>query len=127
MSEMKTVYFDPNGGALTAKAVFLGRLVANYSIFLRQKDSNAQTTLLAGDNTNPEDDSTPLPTPALTNDGRRVVLETGFYGPDHGQYPGYEIRLEIYQDDQLIGCDNDTGPLNGKGQYSLIFIKLLPQ
>lgn len=121
---MKTVSFDSGGGPLTAKAVFLGRMVANYSIFLRQKDSNAQTTLLAGDNTNPEDDSTPLPTPASANDGRRVVLETGFYGLDHEQYPFYEIRLEIYQDGELIGFSGNSGQLDGKGQYSLIFIRL---
>jgi hypothetical protein len=124
---MKTVSFNSNGGALTAKAVFLGRMVANYSIFLRQKDSNAQTTLLAGDNTNPEDDSTPLPTPASSNNGRRVVLETGFYGLDHEQFPDYEIRLEICQDGQIIGCANVIGVLDGKGQYSLIFIRLLAQ
>lgn len=121
---MKTVKFNPNGGTLSAKAVFLGKMVANYEIFLREKNSNAQTSLLQGDNTNPEDDTINLPTPAVNNDGRRVVLETGFYGLDNTNFPEYEIRLEIYQDGVMIGFENEKDKLTGKGQYSLIFILL---
>lgn len=121
---MKTVKFNPNGGGISAKAVFLGKMVANYEIFLREKNSNAQTSLLQGDNTNPEDDTINLPTPAVNNDGRRVVLETGFYGLDSVNFPDYEIRLEIYQDGAMIGFENEKDKLTGKGQYSLIFILL---
>jgi hypothetical protein len=122
---MKTVKFNPNGGPVTADAIFLGDMVANYEIFLREKNSNAQTTLLTGDNTNPEDDSVQLPTPPIINDGRRVILETGFVGNDPEQNPKYDIALNIFQDGQLIGSDNDAGTLTGKGQFSLIFIKLI--
>lgn len=121
---MKTINFNPDGGPLTAKAVFKGKMVANYEIFLREKNSNAQTSLLKGDNTNPDDDKIDFPTPVANNDGRRTVLETGFYGLDAASNPDYEIRLEIYQDEAFLGFDNDTGTLTGKGQYSLIFIKL---
>jgi hypothetical protein len=124
---MKVVLFNSNGGPLIAKAVFLGDIIANYEIFLREKNSNAQTSLLTGDNLNTEDDSTLLPTPANINDGRRVVLETGFFGNNPTQNPGYEIRLEIFQDGKLLGFDNDIGILTGKGQFSLLFIKLIPQ
>jgi hypothetical protein len=121
---MKTIQFNPNGGPLTAKAIFLGNIVADYEIFLREKNSNAQSSLLTGDNLNPEDDFVPLPTPALINDGRRVILETGFLGNDPKQDPNYEIRFEVFQDDQLLGFESDTGTLTGKGQFSLIFLRL---
>lgn len=122
---MKTVFFNPNGGTLIAKGIFLGKMVANYEIFLRQRNSNAQTTLITGDNLNPEDDVTGLPDPPVTNDGRRVILETGFFGLDHTAFPEYEIRLEIHQDGMIIGSDSDEGTLTGKGQYSLIFLRLV--
>jgi len=102
-------------------------MIANYEIFLREKDSNSQTTLLQGDNTNPENDQVDLPAPASVNDGRRVVLETGFYGTDVANHSDYEIVFEIYQDNILLGSANDKDKLTGKGQYSLIFIKLEKQ
>lgn len=122
---MKNVQFNPNGSGLTAKAVFLGKLVADYEVFLRQKESNAQVTLLEGDNLNPEDDQCVLPLPPTANEGRRVILETGFYGLDIADYPNFEIRLEIWQDGALIGSNNEIGQLNGGSQYSIIFIKLV--
>jgi hypothetical protein len=121
---MKTIIFNPNGGPLTASAVFKGKMVANYEIFLREKDSNAQTSLLSGDNINPGDDKTVLPVPVGSNDGRRVIMDTGFYGSDVINNPDYEIRLEIYQDDKMLGFENDTGTLTGKAQSSTVFIKL---
>ena len=69
---MVTVKFKKNGGPLTAKAIFLGDMVADYAMHLRAKNSNSQTLLLEGDNLNPEDDSKQLPTPAKTTDGRRL-------------------------------------------------------
>ena len=124
---MVTVFFNSNGGTLFAKAVFLGDMVANYEIFLREKNSNAETSLISGDNLNPEDDITSLPMPPGINDGRRVILETGFAGNHPDENPNYEIRLEIFQDEQRLGFNTDTGTLNGKGQFSLLFIKLLAQ
>ena len=124
---MKTVLFNANGGPLSAKAIFLGNVVANYSFFLREKNSNAQTMLLTGDNLNPEDDSVSFPQPNVINDGRRIILETGFCGNDPAQDPLYDIRLEIQQDGQVIGSDNDPGNLTGKGQFSLLFVRLVAQ
>ncbi|MEJ7678403.1 MAG: hypothetical protein WKG06_11195 [Segetibacter sp.] len=124
---MVTVIFNSNGGALIANAVFLGDIVANYEMLLRERDSNAQTSLLSGDNLNPENDNVPLPTPPNINDGRRVLLQTGFCGNHPNINPDYEIRLEIFQDGQIIGFNSDTGILNGKGQFSLLFIKLVAQ
>jgi hypothetical protein len=121
---MKTIQFNPNGGPLTARAIFLGNIVANYEIFLREKNSNAQSSLLTGDNLNPEDDAILLPTPTIINDGRRVILETGFVGNNPAQDPNYEIRVEIFQDGGLLGFDTDLGTLTGKGQFSLIFLRL---
>lgn len=124
---MVTVFFKPNGGTLFAKGVFLGDMVANYEILLREKNSNSETSLLTGDNLNPEDDIASLPTPASVNDGRRVILETGFVGNNPEDNPNYEIRLEIFQDNQRLGFDVDHGTLNGKGQFSLLFVKLVAQ
>ena len=121
---MKTVKFNSKGGAISVQAVFLGKMVANYELKMREKNSNATTSLLSGDNTNPDDDSSVLPTPVINNDGRRIILDTGFYGIDVVNNPKYEIRLEIYQDKKMIGFDNDKGTLTGKGQTSLIFILL---
>ncbi len=121
---MKDVFFKPNGGKLTVKAVFLGNIVADYEIYLKEKNSNAQTSILEGDNLNPEDDSTTLPTPPIMNSGRRVKLVTGFYGNNPSIDTKYEIKLEIYQGAKLIGVENEKGELNGKAQFSLLMIKL---
>lgn len=121
---MKTVFFNPNNGPLTERAVFLGNIVANYEIFLRERNSNSQVSLLTGDNLNPEDDEALAPTPAIVNDGRRVILETGFVGNNPDIDPDYEIRLEIHQGGALLDSDNDEGTLTGKGQFSLIFLRL---
>jgi len=124
---MKTILFNSTGGPLSAKAIFRGNMVANYAIFLREKNSNAQNTMLEGDNLNPEDDTISLPQPIPINDGRRVILETGFLGNNPAQDTGYDIRLEVHQDGQLIGFDNDAGNFSGKGQYSLLFVRLAAQ
>lgn len=125
---MKTVIFNPNGGPLSAKAVFLGDMLADYGMFLKEKDSNSQSTLLEGDNLNPEDDIAVLPTPVSLNNGRRVKLETAYFGNHPDVNKTYEIRLEIVQDDQLIGFDNDEGDtLTDKAQFSLLLIKLIAQ
>ena len=121
------ILFNSNGGPLTAKAVFLGDIVADYEIFLKEKNSNPQTSLLEGDNLNPQDDSTTLPTPVQMNDGRRVKLETGFSGNQPNVHPDFEIRLEIHQDGQLLGFDIDRGALTGNGQFSLLFVTLIAQ
>jgi hypothetical protein len=121
---MKEVFFKADGSPLVVKAVFRGNMIANYELFLREKNSNSQTSILSGDNQNPENDATILPTPALVNDGRRIVLETGFKGLDPDQFPDYAISLEVYQDEQLLGADTEEGALAGKGQYSILFIRL---
>jgi hypothetical protein len=121
---MKTIKINPDGGVISAEAIFLGKMVANYELFLSEKNGNGQTTLLKGDNTNPEDDKAILPSPVITNDGKKIALETGFYALDKDNFPDYEIRIDIYQDNKLIGSSDDSGKLTGKGQYSLIFILL---
>jgi hypothetical protein len=121
---MTTAQFDPNGGPLTAGAIFLGNMLADYDMVLREKTSNADTLILSGDNLNPENDSRELPTPAACNDGRRVRLHTRFQGQNPTANSRYEIRLEIYQDGNRIGVEKDTGTLTGGGQTSLLFIKL---
>lgn len=126
---MTTAFFDPQGDSLTAQVVFLGDLIADYGISLKEKNSNNQTTILEGDNINPENDSIVLPTPVFINDGRRVKLETLFFGNHPDVNKGYEIRLEIYQGDNLIGTDIDksdeTNFLTGKAQPSLLLVTLL--
>src|SRR5688572_5868966 len=121
---MISVKFDPAGGPITARATFLGKMVTNYEIFIRERNSNAQNTLLHGDNMNPEDDKVILQAPAAAHEGRRLVLETGFYGTDVPNHPNYEISFEVYQGDKLLGKGHDKDVLTGKAQYSLIFLKL---
>jgi hypothetical protein len=128
---MKTVQFNPNGGPLIAKAVFLGNMIADYGMYLKQSNSNSQTTLQVGDNINPEDDEGTLPTPVSSNDGRRVKLETIFYGNNPSVDKEFEIRLEMWQDGNLVGFHNeqssDAKKLTGGAQYSLILITLNAQ
>lgn len=121
---IKTVTFNAAGGPITAKAIFLGNMVANYTLFLREAGSNAQITLLSGDNLNPGDHSKDLPVPVADNDGKRIRLESGLNGNDPANNPNYEVRLEVYQDGAIIGFNNDTGVLTGQGQYSLVTILL---
>jgi len=126
---MVTVIFDPNGGPLIAKAVFLGDMIADYEIDLKEKNSSTQTKLLEGDNLNPQDDSVYLPTPVRINDGRRVKLDTLFTGNHPDIHKEYEIILQIYQDDVLLGSDTDESDednkLTGKAQPSLLLVNLL--
>jgi len=126
---MVTVKFNPNGGLLIANAVFLGDLIADYEIDLKEKNSNHQTKLLEGDNLNPQDDNVALPTPVSINDGRRVKLDTLFTGNHPEVNKEYEIRLEIFQDGVLLGADVDKSDadnkLTGKAQPSLLLVNLL--
>lgn len=124
---MTEVFYNSNGGPLTAKAVFLGDMVADYGLFLKEANSGSQTLLLEGDNLNPEDDTRVLPTPVGINNGRRVKLETGFLGNHPDVNKNFRIVLEIHQDGNLIGSDQEAGELNGNGQFSLLFIKLTAQ
>lgn len=121
---IKTVTFNEAGGPITAKAVFLGNMVANYTLFLREAGSNTQSILLSGDNLNPEDDSKELPTPVAANDGKRLRLESGLNGSDLANMPKYEVRLEAWQDGKMIGFNNETGSLNSPSVYSLVTILL---
>jgi hypothetical protein len=83
---------------------------------------------LEGDNVNPAEDSVPLPTPVVLNNGRRVKLETGYYGNHPDVNKDYEIRLEIFQDGQLIGFEVDKSSpdntLAANAKFSLILVKL---
>ena len=126
---MKEVLFNPEGGLICARALFppSSVAVANYEMILRFKSVNAGTTLLTGDNLNLEDDQVFLPSPVETNDGRRVILETGFRGLDITDQPNYTITLEIWQDGNLLGSDEESGQFTEAAQYSLIFIKLVKQ
>jgi hypothetical protein len=121
---MTNVQFDRGGQPLVAKAVFKGKFFANYEMLLREANTNLNMTLIDGDNANSEDDAALLPKPIAINDGRRVILETGFFGDDTNA-KRYEIRLEIFQGTSKIGEDKDEGDLTGKGQFSLLFIKLV--
>ncbi|SHM73776.1 hypothetical protein SAMN05444266_110171 [Chitinophaga jiangningensis] len=124
---MKEVYFKPDGGALRAKAIFPQSTIApvNYEIILREAGSNNTISLLQGDNLNPEDDVASLPfTPDLLH-GRRVILDATYVGLNPVQSPGYRIRLEIWQDKACLGFVEETGVLTGKGQYTILFIRLL--
>ena len=128
---MITVNFDKKGGPLTAKAVFLGDMVADYGMFVKAKNSNDQTLLLEGDNLNPDDDSKQLPGTANSNSGRRLKLQTAFFGNHPDVAPDYEIRLEVYQGGKLIGFNseksNDTSKLTDKARISLLLINLVAQ
>lgn len=126
---MVTVRFDKDGGPLIARAVFLGDMVADYGMYLKPKNSNSQILLLEGDNINPEDDSKELPTPASVNNGRRLKLKTAYFGNHPDRKPEYEIRLEVLQDDKVIGFESekseDGSGLLDKAQISLLLINLV--
>jgi hypothetical protein len=124
---MTDVFFNANGGPLSAKAIFLGDLVADYGMFLKEANSNAQVLIMEGDNLNPQDDIITLPTPVGMNAGRRVKLETAFLGNHPDINTDYRIVLEIHQDGNLIGKEEDPGQFTGRGQVSLLFIRLIPQ
>jgi len=126
---MKEVFFNPLGGPLCARALFppSAVAVANYEMILRFKEVNSGTTLLTGDNLNAEDDQVFLPSPTDINDGRRIILETGFKGLNIPDAPDYTITLEIWQDANLLGAEEEQGQFTEAAQYSLIFIKLVQQ
>jgi hypothetical protein len=128
---MVTVNFEKKGGPLTAKAVFLGDMIANYGMFLKAKKGNDQTLLLEGDNLNPDDDSKQLPGKANSNSGRRLKLQTAFFGNHPDVAPDYEIRLEVHQGGKMIGFNSEksdnNSKLTDKAQISLLLINLVAQ
>ena len=92
---MITVNFNKNGGPLTAKAVFLGDMVADYGMYLKAIKGNDQELLLEGDNLNDENDSKQLPGTTISISGRKLKLETVYYGNHPDLKSDYEIRLEV--------------------------------
>jgi hypothetical protein len=128
---MITINFNKKGGPLTANAVFLGDMVADYGMFLKAKKGNDQTLLLEGDNLNDADDSKQLPGTANSNSGKRLKLQTAFFGNHPDAAPDYEIRLEVFQDGKMIGANvevsDGTSQLTDKAQISLLLINLVAQ
>lgn len=128
---MATAIFNKDGGPLMAKAIFLGDMIADYNMFLRDSSGTSQMQILHGDNLSPADDTTQLSTPCIINDGKTVKLQALFFGNHPQVNKDYEIRLEIWQDGNMVGEDVDAStpehPLNGKAQPSLLLIKLIAQ
>lgn len=128
---MAKAIFNKTGGPLMAKAIFLGDMIADYNMFLRDSSGTSQTLILHGDNLSPADDQTQLSTPCIINDKKIVKLLTLFFGNHPQTNKDYEIRLEIWQDGEIIGEDVDASTpehkLNGKAQPSLLLITLIAE
>lgn len=126
---MITVNYKLTGGPLTARAIFLGDMVADYGLFLKVKNGATQKTLLEGDNIDTKDDSKLLPGTLKSLNGKRLKLSTAYFGNNPDKNKDYEIRLEVLQDDKVIGSisekSDDTSKLTDKAQLSLLLINLL--
>ncbi len=127
---MADIIFDPtNTEKLSVKVSFLGVVQASYIYTLWEAFSNQIVQRVEGNNLNPDDDKFDLPLPSSSNLNRVIEVRTAFYGIDHNNHPTYEIRVEVFQGNSLLGFVSDPesppGDLTGEAQYSVMFIELV--
>ena len=77
---MYQVKIDPNGGAIQLDIKYLGAFTASYVYTLWEANSNAQVSVLSGNNMNSQDDIYPLPSPVGANVGRLIDIFPGKKG-----------------------------------------------
>ena len=121
---MKTINFDCSGAPLSVNVFYEGLLVAGYVLKLSERNSSKTVIQVDGDNINPLDDFYELPTPAGTNEGRILRLISQFVSADTSSGGDYLIALHVFQGDEFLGEETETGQLTGSGQTSILFVKL---
>jgi hypothetical protein len=121
---MTTVKFDSTGEPLKISFIFNGLIAASYTYTLWEANSNNKIERHFGNNQNPDDDIYVLPSPVNINIDRLIEFNVSFKGLDTVDIKDYTIKAEIYQGDNLVGSDKDSGEVTGNPQDALMFFML---
>jgi hypothetical protein len=121
---MKTIRFDPNGGKLKVKYTFTGLIAGSYSHTLWDKTLRIR---LQRDKKRelPEYIEYDLLEPAVSNEEDMVELFVEFRGTGTQDFLDYEIKAEIYQENNFIDDDKESKKITGSLQHTTLQIKLL--
>lgn len=122
MAEFKFNPADPS--PLKVKITYYGKLQAAYIYTLWEGDSNVIVQRHEGNNLNPQDDVYELPLPTADHNGRIIEVRSSFIGTYPETHPDYQIDVEVFQGDALLGTDTDSGKLDDKVQQAVSYIIL---
>lgn len=124
---MKIVHFKNSDVPLFAKfKIKKGMLSAAYSIALFESNGQEMILYHKGNNNFPISESlVELPTPVTSNNERFVRCITDFKTIDTAQNNSYQISLEIYQGERLLGTVEEEGELSYNQKCLMFFSKLV--
>ncbi|NVO11512.1 MAG: hypothetical protein HXX16_16235 [Bacteroidales bacterium] len=120
---VEKVKINPNGERVKIEISFTGLIVASYEYLLWEAQSNTVLETHQGNNQNPHDDDYLLPMPLANNIGRIIDVRTRFVGLDPDDLKKYEVKVEIFQPNSIRQVI-DSGIVNGKSQFSQIYITI---
>lgn len=123
MAKTKNIIFQKDGQPLKVNFVFKGIIGASYAFTLWGAKTNDVIMEKKGNNLNDDDDHYDLPLPVDANTGRLIELSTLLKGLD--EKGKYKITIEVYQGDQLIGSEEESGSIEpGETKQSFIYARL---
>jgi len=124
---MQKVHFHNSEIPLYAKfKIKKGMLSAAYSIALFEKNGQDMILYHNGKNNFPVSESiVELPSPVSLNNDRFVRCITDFKTIDTAQNNSYQISLEIYQGERLLGTVEEEGELSYNQKCLMFFSKLV--
>lgn len=124
---MQTVRFQKSEIPLYAKfKIKKGMLSAAYSIALFERNGQEMILYHKGKNNFPISESLiELPTPVSSNHERFVRCITDFKSMDPALNNIYQISLEIYQGESLLGTVEQEGELSYNQKCLMFFSKLV--
>lgn len=124
---MQTIRFQNTDIPLFAKFnVKKGILSAAYSIALFEKNGQDMILYHKGKNNFPISEGVvELPTPVSSNHERFVRCITDFKSMEPSHTNSYQISLEIYQGDRLLGVVEQEGELSYSPKCLMFFGKLV--
>lgn len=122
---MYQVKIDPNGATLQLEIQYLGAFTASYVYTLWEANSNAQVSVLSGNNMNSQDDIYPLPSPVSANVGRLIDIFSTLKNATDSDMNGV-VRITILQGSvELDSFDEPELLPAGKTVPNQVFINLI--
>lgn len=124
---MQTIHYKNTETPLYAKFnVKKGKISAAFSIALFDKHGKEMILYHKGKNGDDvSSNKVKLPTPVLSNNECMVRCITDFQSLEPSQSNPYQISLEIYQGDRLLGEVEQNGELSYRQKCVMFFSKLI--
>ena len=121
---MYQVKIDPNGGPIQLDIKYLGAFTASYVYTLWEANSNAQVSVLSGNNMNSQDDIYPMPSPVSANIGRLIDIFSTMKNASDSDMSGI-VQVTITQGGQVVDTIPEKEDLPaGKTVPNQLFINL---